>query len=425
MSGLKRVAIVVPSLVEGGGVPAVARFLYRVLQESDGYEPFLVSLAMSSRDTSSLRALNLQSWFDGVRARRGTWEGRPYVHIGARVSEVEFMRYAPRRILTEVLERADLVQVVAGAPCWVLPAAKVSVPVFLHVATLTARERSLRHRVEKGPLAVWRRAMTRVTDRLDRAGLRRADRVFTMNTWMQRQAEEVLGPARVVLAPPGVDTGRFCPRDPAKPGLTEAYILSVGRFGDPRKNVDLLFRAYGMLKEREASTPQLWLAGPSGPPTSSWRMAAEHGIGDDIRYLGLTSEAELPRLYRNALFFVLSSDEEGFGLVLVEAMASGLPVVSTDSAGPTDIVSHGNDGFLTRVGDAEALAEAMALLVTRPRLRHEMGTRARSTAAGRFSESMAGARFLREYDSALGLRTSRPHTHTRSNALNFDRNQRA
>lgn len=420
---MRRVAVVVPSLEEGGGVPGVARFLTRTLESSDRYQPFLVSLATSSRDAASVRISDPRSWITGVRVLEGTWEGRPYVHVGARLVEIEFMRYSPRRPLTKILENADLVQVVAGAPCWVLPTVTSGVPVLLQVATLTARDRRRRHRVEGGLTGLWRRSMTAVTKRLDRGGLRRAERIFVENRWMEEEAADLADPDRVVFAPPGVDVDRFRPRDASgqPDGPEEEYILSVARFGDPRKNPELLFRAYARLCAKVTSAPVLWLAGRSGPPDPAWSIAREHGVADRIRYLGEVPDSELAHLYRHALFFVLSSDQEGFGLVLAEAMASGVPVVSTDCGGPGDIITEGEEGFLVPVDDADALAGAMARLVENPSLRTAMGRQARRTAVDRYALYVAGRRFLREYDAVLGdhgsqegRKTELPGSHSRA-----------
>lgn len=401
-AGTVRVALVVPSLADGGGVPRVAHFLCRVLESSERYEPFLVSLAMSSRDAASLRLLDPSTWLRGIEVREGVWEGRTYRHVGAPISEVEFMRYVPRRALDDLLYDADLVQVVAGAPCWALTALRCEAPVLLQVATSTERERAPKHRVERGPVGAWRRAMTAVTARLDRAALRRADRVLVENRWMQQRGESVCEPGRVVFAPPGVDVNRFRPRADGGAPTPEPYLLSVARLDDPRKRVGLLFEAYARLSRRIERAPPLWLAGKSGPSDAAWRKARALGVAERIRYLGAPSDEELAELYRNALLFALSSDEEGFGLVLVEAMASGVPVVSTACGGPDDIVTQGDEGFLVPVGDADALAAAMERLIADPGRRATMGQRARRTAVRDYSFEAAGAAFLKEYDVLSG-----------------------
>lgn len=423
-AGRIRVALVVPSLADGGGVPRVAHFLCRMLESSERYEPFLVSLAMSSRDAGSVRLLDPSTWFRGIEVREGVWKGRNYRHVGAPVSEVEFTRYVPRRALDELLHEADLVQVVAGAPCWALPALRCGAPVLLQVATFTERERARKHRVERGPVGAWRRAMTAVTARLDRAGLRRADRVFVENRWMQQRAESVCEPGRVVFAPPGVDVNRFRPGTGGGSAPPEPYLLSVARFDDPRKRVGLLFEAYARLTRRIERAPPLWLAGKSGPSDAAWRKARALGIAGRIRYLGAPSDEDLAELYRNALLFALTSDEEGFGLVLVEAMASGVPVVSTACGGPDDIVTQGREGFLVPVGDADALAAAMERLIADPGRRAAMGERARGTAVREYSFEAAGAAFLKEYDVLSGAAARGGPGSTRQRRVGVDVGER-
>jgi glycosyltransferase involved in cell wall biosynthesis len=110
----------------------------------------------------------------------------------------------------------------------------------------------------------------------------------------------------------------------------------------------------------------------------------------------------LAQLYRNASLFVLSSDEEGLGLVILEAMASGLPVVSTRCGGPETAVIEGETGYLTPVRDACALTDAMHMLLDDPALRHRMGQAGRAIAEARFSIAVAGKAYLTCYDTLLG-----------------------
>jgi glycine cleavage system pyridoxal-binding protein P len=106
------IAILVPAFATaGGGVGVMARFLYRIIQESGRYEPHLLSLALSSRDPNSVRLLAPASWQQGVRITDANHNGIPYQHVGAFATEFEFQRYQPRRILTDLLNHYDLVQV--------------------------------------------------------------------------------------------------------------------------------------------------------------------------------------------------------------------------------------------------------------------------------------------------------------------------
>jgi glycosyltransferase involved in cell wall biosynthesis len=106
-------------------------------------------------------------------------------------------------------------------------------------------------------------------------------------------------------------------------------------------------------------------------------------------------------LYRHARLFVLSSNEEGLGLVLAEAMASGVPVVTTDCGGPSTLIDDGTTGFLVPTEDAAALADRMAHILQHPDEAAAMGQAGRARVEKEFSEAAAGERFLRVYDDLV------------------------
>ena len=181
----------------------------------------------------------------------------------------------------------------------------------------------------------------------------------------------------------------------------DGYILTVSRLSDPRKNVRLLIDAYYHLRQERPSVPRLVLAGTTAPPPSDWEYAKTLGLAEHIEVRVNLSLGELAALYRDAAVFVLSSDEEGLGVVILEAMASGLPVISTDCGGPATAVLHGQTGLLTPVGDVKALAEAMRYLLTDVSLRRRMGQAGRERAEHVFSLDAAGQVYLRKYDELL------------------------
>ena len=398
---MKRIALVVPGFEEDGGVPAVARFLAHVLRESGRYEPSFISLPMSSKDPSSLRLLSPSSWLRGLRCEQSEWRGETFTHVGAFVSEFEFQRYRPRRALTELMASFDLVQIVAGAPAWGWIARDLTIPTGMQVATLVATERlglpSVGDPVSRG----WRSLMTRVTTRLESHGLACVDAVFVENEWMNDFLRSSIGSERVIFAPPGVDTKLFCPAEEAPPVEAPGVIICVGRLGDPRKRVDLLFDAYARLSDRLEDPPRLLLAGFSAPSEANWVKARTLGVAERIEFRADVSRQELVDLYRSASISVLSSDEEGLGIVIVEAMACGLPVVSTDCGGPSTSIVHGETGMLVPCDDAEALASAMHALMVDPEKRARMSRRARTRSVEVFSLEASARPFLDWYDRAL------------------------
>lgn len=135
-----------------------------------------------------------------------------------------------------------------------------------------------------------------------------------------------------------------------------ARILTVGSF-KPVKNHPLLLRAFAKLIQNRTEARLIFLGAGDGE-TKLRTMAHELGISEQVIFAGFHNDPT--SFYCTADLFVLSSDYEGFGNVIVEALACGTPVVSTDCpSGPAEILQDGRYGALVPVGDATALADAM------------------------------------------------------------------
>ena len=395
-----RIAVVAPGLQYGGGVPTVALFLYRLLESTGRYEPSLVSLAMAARDPFSVRLLAPSSWRRGVQVATGTWSGLSVTHVGALLSEFEFQRFCPRRALTEFLQSFDLIQVVAGTPAMGKTVARMQVPTCLFVATTIRRERASLLAETSGVRDLWLRVMTGINALSERRALRLVDHVFALSEYTRSQLSPMVPGGKLSLGWPGIDTDLY---HPAAKSPDDGYILSVGRHSDPRKNVQLLLQAYGRLRQRLPNAPRLLLVGDR-PCPADWALAFQWGIADHIDVRVKATPEALPSLYRQASVFVLPSNEEGLGIVILEAMASGLPVVSTRCGGPETCVVEGETGYLTPVGDAEALAHRMQMLLEDRALGQRMGKAGRMLVESRFSIEAAGRPFLEVYDRLLGER---------------------
>jgi glycosyltransferase involved in cell wall biosynthesis len=395
MTARRTVALVVPALDDGMGVATVALFLRSVLAASGRYLPRVVSIATSSRDPQSVRLARPAGWLGRPRVERRCWRGVEYEHVGAFLAEVEFQRYRPRPELQRLLAGCDLVQVVAGAPAWACAALGAGPPVVLQTATLVAVERRMQARADRGPVRRWRALMTRVTTRMEEAAVRSVDAVFVENRWMHDRLSR-LRDGGVHFAPPGVDTRFFTPAAYAHGG----YLLAVGRFSDPRKDVRTLLGAYARLCAARPSAPDLVLVGKS-PGAAELDYLRSLPVAGRVRVVTDVSADELAAWYRGASAFVLSSAEEGLGMVILEAMASGLPVVSTDCGGPATSVVPGETGLLTPVGDPAALAHALARVLDDPVAARRMGEAGRARAEREFALEVAGERFLGVYDALL------------------------
>jgi D-inositol-3-phosphate glycosyltransferase len=393
---MKRVALVTHNVTAAGGTRSLTNFLYSVLERSGRYEPHVISLAGSASDASSMLLRAPRSWRRGARVDEGVFRDVPYRHVGAWAAELEFQRYRPRRVLTELLDGFDLVQFATGVPAWAHSALRSSPPVLLWAATTIEADRESQLHVYSGARRLWSSAMTRFTAHYERRALQGVNTVFALSEYTQAALEPMVGSTPLLLAPCGVDTERFRP----SVAPTRDYLLGVARFHDPRKNISLLLRSYARVVAARPEVPDLYLVGET-PTEAAGELTRSLGIEGRVRFLGVQPLPRLIELFQNARCFVLSSDEEGLGIVVLEALACGTPVISTACGGPETAIKHEYTGLLTRVGDEEAMVAALTRLLDDPALESRLRSVGRAVAEASFSLETTGQVFLDRYDEVL------------------------
>ncbi len=212
-------------------------------------------------------------------------------------------------------------------------------------------------------------------------------------------------PADYAVIPNGVDSRGFNPGVAPAPGLAQgqrATILFLGRL-EERKGLDTLLDAYQLLRQVRADC-QLLVAG-DGPLRRGYeRRVEEEGI-PDVRFLGFVPEAEKASHFTAAdIYCAPNTGKESFGVILLEAMACGRPVVATAIDGFRQVLSDGRQGLLVPPGDEAQMAAALARLLDHPELRREMGQRGRS-AAEAYAWPLIADRVVSVYEAALRARS--------------------
>lgn len=225
---------------------------------------------------------------------------------------------------------------------------------------------------------------------LEAGNIYRAQRIVAPSAYSARRLSELYGIplSRVAIVPEGIDVIRF-PDPGRKPVTRDVVILSVAH-QYPRKNTRMILEVFARLRLRFPQV-RLKIAG-GGPELSNLRsQAIRLGISDRVEFLGSVSDEELLRLYGEATLFILPTLQEGFGIVFLEAMASGLPVVALKRGAVPEVVPHGKAGFL--VEDLPGLEDAVGTFLDNPQLIRKMGKFARAYAR-RFSLENSAALLL-------------------------------
>jgi glycosyltransferase involved in cell wall biosynthesis len=233
---------------------------------------------------------------------------------------------------------------------------------------------------------------------MENLGLISADLIIINSAAVGRElAARALRLCRVEVIPHGVDAERFCPaRDWP---VDDGYILFVGRLV-AQKGVDTLLRAFSAVLRR-CPDVHLVLAGDGDLELFFVRVARYLGFPHRISFVKWQSGAALVKLYQRAQVVVMPSHYEPFGLVALEAMACGRPVVASRVGGLAEIIEDGVQGYLVPAGDHLELARRLVSLILRPKLRQRMGRAARARAK-RFTWARAAAQTEAAYRSLLG-----------------------
>jgi glycosyltransferase involved in cell wall biosynthesis len=218
-------------------------------------------------------------------------------------------------------------------------------------------------------------------------------------------------PERLGVVPEGVSAA-YHPRAPAETspvlmrlGIRPPYVLFVGA-QVPRKNLASLVRAFSQLVERSHFSGQLVLAGPAGPVTPSLRrLVGRLGLGDRVSFTGWVAAADLPAVYSAAACLAYPSLEEGFGLPILEAMACGAPVLTSDRSSMREVAQGA--ALLVDPLTPAAIAEGLRRLVTDLALARELTERGLEHArAYRWEET--ACRTLAVYQAAIARTTAFP-----------------
>jgi glycosyltransferase involved in cell wall biosynthesis len=367
--------LVISQDVRGHG--GVNRHVWSVIGalEDQGYSTELATIATSWRDSVSLRVLSPKSWWSKTRSISIEEEvlglRKSWTHYGGRFVELGWLRYQPRGLLDTRLQHADGVVVVCGTAQFAGVLRNIKAPTIICAATTLRDERGASgfssKRLKRVLIAIWS-----ITDRrLETASLRGCDAIIAQSK-TSATLLATLSHRSVTVAPMGYpDPGPLEPQ--SKKVQQRVHFLAVGRIDDPRKRVDILLEAYRMLRLKRTGVPNLIIATGTTPNASTRRLVESLGLREYVNIeVGVTDE-RLNYLYRHAFALLHAADQEGLGLIVLEAMSAGVPVVCTRCGGPEDILRNGVDGLLVDRRKPQAICDAALWILNNPETAEEMG----------------------------------------------------
>lgn len=351
-----KIAIVTNSVRSGSGQGRVNFEVARAARKN-GHRVFLLA-SDADRQLASERAV---AW---IRIPVGNWP--------TRLLKDQVFAWRCTRWLEENASRLD---VVLGNGCntWFSP--DFNAVHFVHSAWKESPVHT--SRVRKGPYAWYQWLYTTVNARWEKSALENAGTVIAVSEQVQDELAEIgIRKDSIRVVHNGVDTSEFKPgpADRADLGLPENVPLAlfVGEIRTPRKNLDTVLEALN-------SVPSLHLAVVGRQNGSPYpRMASRLGVSDRAHFLGFRKD--VPDLMRAADLFVFPSRYEACSLVLLEAMASGLPIVTAQTAGGAELVEDRFGRVLSDPNDEQALAQAIRSLISDPVQLERMAREARSAA---------------------------------------------
>lgn len=243
----------------------------------------------------------------------------------------------------------------------------------------------------------WFALRGRVAGALKRWTLRRLDTLTVVSRAMEAEARRSpAAPRRIERIPMGTDLEhRFTP--PATPRPDSAELLFVGRLVE-KKGLEHLIRALpAVLRAHPRTTLTVAGAGPEEAPARE--LAASLGVSEKVRFLGGLPHAELAALFRRATLFVApfvvaaGGDQEGFGLVLVEALGCECPVLASDLPAVRDIVIPDRTGVLVPPANPQALAAAVVALLGDRGRRHRLARAGRDHVSAHYGWAASAAAY--------------------------------
>lgn len=197
----------------------------------------------------------------------------------------------------------------------------------------------------------------------------------------------------------GVDTELFYPDKNKHLGTNEVQLLFISRLM-PQKGIDILIKACNVLNTKGITNYKLTIVGEGHLKGLMFSLIDKFNLKEKINFLGWKDLEELPEIYRRADIFILPSVMEGMSSVVLQAMASGLPIVASRVKGFEEVVEENINGLFAEYNNPNQFAEAIEKLIKSPELREKMSKQSIEKSK-QFSWKNIAKKYLEFYEKAV------------------------
>ena len=377
-------AILAPHPAHGGGVLSSLKVVYAFAERY--FSPQVFCLSFLPPVAMSLRNLRLSS-----SIRETVIDGIPCVEIGARFSRFEpGLYWLTKDLWQQVLAPYRYVFVTGGTPHIAHPAVLLNKKFILWLASTYFDDR--KHRLQTASLVdrVVEKINHPLMDIAERQILERASVLLPISSYTKKLCSDVLGFERSNVRVCPVPVTNVHAVDRIKfPELL--HVIAVGRFTDPRKNFNMLLAVC----EQLLSTDDRFCVDIVGvcPDNNQDALRLSLLFQTRIIFHGFVEQKKLDALYAHAFASVITSEQEGLGIVGLDALSWGVPVVATRCGGVSDYVKPGISGFLTEPHDVLEMVAALKFLANNPQQYTMLSSGALKLVQSCFSKESVETRF--------------------------------
>ncbi len=317
-----------------------------------GFEPTISTSLKKLKFTSNVQNLN--------------YCGMKCVEIGSRWAFWEPGHYKFNlKFWKEQLEGYDYFLAVSGTCICAHPLMLLNKKFGMLISTPYKEDRARRVDELRGIRYLIDRVANIKMQTIEKQILESSNFIWALSNYSKREFEKIISKptSKIICCGHPID----CNSLPKLNIKEENVIIAVGRFSDPRKNIDMLLRVFGKIC-RSMPNVKLYVVG-NAPEHNKIKHFAKLPFFQNVIFTGQVSARDLESLYQRASLMLLTSYQEGFGIVGLEALLHGIPIVATNCGGPADYTVNGLTGYLVEINDDEEMVKkTIAILSDKEKL---------------------------------------------------------